>query len=383
MNNFEAVIDVGSKNLKLGIFNNYDKSIYSSKQKINDSLEKSLNILIRDAEKYLSSHIDDVVVLYDSPKYYSLEISIKKVFDINTSIKKIYNDLIQEAHFLISQNNFKDQIIHLIINNIIVDENKTLDKITDDIKVKSLILEIKFICLNKILIENITNKFKNNNLKISNLYCTSYVKIYFYKKRLISKDYLFFIDIGFERSSSFIFNNGKFEFFKSIPIGGNHITKDISKILKLSLEYSEDLKIKFNGPENDISFIKNSTNKTNPFSETIEKNISIDLLKQIIEARLDEIIELSIFDNMSIKNLTSLSKHKLVVTGGGSKLFSNNYNLRINKIFAELVFYDENDSLVCETGLNYNKSNESFHIKTKEKSKKLGFFENFFNLFSK
>ena len=383
MNNFEAVIDVGSKNLKLGIFNNYDKSIYSSKQKINDSFEKSLNTLIRDAEKYLSSHIDDVVVLYDSPKYYSLEISIKKVFDINTSIKKIYNDLIQEAHFLISQNNFKDQIIHLIINNIIVDENKTLDKITDDIKVKSLILEIKFICLNKILIENITNKFKNNNLKISNLYCTSYVKIYFYKKQLISKDYLFFIDIGFERSSSFIFNNGKFEFFKSIPIGGNHITKDISKILKLTLEYSEDLKIKFNGPENDISFIKNSTNKTNPFSETIEKNISIDLLKQIIEARLDEIIELSIFDSMSIKNLTSLSKHKLVVTGGGSKLFSNNYNLRINKLFTELVFYDENDSLVCETGLNYNKSDESFQIKTKEKSKKLGFFENFFNLFSK
>ena len=65
MNNFEAVIDVGSKNLKLGIFNNEDKSIYSSKQKINDTLEKSLNILVRDAEKYLSSHIDDVVVLYD------------------------------------------------------------------------------------------------------------------------------------------------------------------------------------------------------------------------------------------------------------------------------------------------------------------------------
>ena len=106
-------------------------------------------------------------------------------------------------------------------------------------------------------------------------------------------------------------------------------------------------------------------------------------MKQIIEARLDEIIELSIFDSMSIKNLNPLSKHKLIVSGGGSKLLSNNYNLRINKKFSELVSYDENDSLVCETGLNYHKSNESFHIKTKEKSKKLGFFENFFNIFSK
>ncbi|MBD1145846.1 hypothetical protein IDH13_02990 [Pelagibacterales bacterium SAG-MED34] len=383
MNNFDAILDVGSKNLKLGVFNNENKNIYSAKKIINDTFEKSLNILVRDAEKYLSSHIDDVVVLYDSPKYYSLEISIKKVFDYSTSIKKIYNDLIQEAHFLISRNNFKDQVIHLIINNIIVDENKTLDKITNDFKIKSLVLEIKFICLNKILIENITNKFKNNNLKILNLYCTSYVKAYSFKKQLVSKDYLYFIDIGFERSSGFIFNNNKFESFKSIPIGGNNITKDISKILKLSIEYSEDLKIKFNRSENDISFIKNSTNEINPFSETIEKNISIDLLKQIIVARLDEIIELSILDSASIKNLNSLSKHKLIITGGGSLLLPNNYNLSINKIFSELVSYDENDSLVCETGLDYHKSNESFHIKIREKFKKSGFFENFFNLFSK
>ena len=94
-----------------------------------------------------------------------------------------------------------------------------------------------------------------------------------------------------------------------------------------------------------------------------------------------EIIE--IFESKSIKNLNPLSKHKLIITGGGSKLLSNNYNLSINKIFSELVSYDENDLLVCETGFDYHKSNESFHIKTKKKLKKLGFFENFFNLFSK
>ena len=69
-NNFDAIIDLGSKNLKLGIFNNEDKSIYSSKLIISETLEKSLNILIRDAEKYLSSHIDD--------KYFSA--SLIKIF---------------------------------------------------------------------------------------------------------------------------------------------------------------------------------------------------------------------------------------------------------------------------------------------------------------
>ena len=73
----------------------------------------------------------------------------KKTFDDNASIKEVYNNLIQEAHFFVSQNNYKDQIIHLVINHIIVDEFTELEKVIDDIKIKSLKLEIKFICLKK------------------------------------------------------------------------------------------------------------------------------------------------------------------------------------------------------------------------------------------
>tara|TARA_A100000164_G_scaffold124351_1_gene110242 strand:- start:1149 stop:2303 length:1155 start_codon:yes stop_codon:yes gene_type:complete len=384
MNNFDAIIDVGSKNLKLGVFNKTNNSIYSSKQKIIDSLEKSLNILIRDAEKYLSSHIDNVVVLYDSPKFYTLDISIKKVFDHATSIKKVYNSLIEEALFLISQNNFKDQVIHLLINNIITDENKTLEKISDDIKIKSLILEIKFICLSKILIENISNKFKKNNLKILNLYCSSYVKTISYKKNFSITDSLFFLDIGFERTSGFIFKNGKLELFKSIPLGGNNITKDISKVLQLDFDYSEDLKIKFNKLENDKFFSKNDLNQTNLYSEILEKNISGDLLKEVIEARIDEIINLVVFQKKSIKQIDPLLKTKLILIGGGAKLLLNNYNLRIKKLISEIISYnEEDDSFICQAGLDYNMSEESFIIKTKKKPNKYGFFEKFFNLFSK
>ena len=384
MNNFDAIIDVGSKNLKLGVFNKTNNCIYSSKQKIIDSLEKSLNILIRDAEKYLSSHIDNVVVLYDSPKFYTLDISIKKVFDHATSIKKVYNSLIEEALFLISQNNFKDQVIHLLINNIITDENKTLEKIYDDIKIKSLILEIKFICLSKILIENISNKFKKNNLKILNLYCSSYVKTISYKKNFSITDSLFFLDIGFERTSGFIFKNGKLELFKSIPLGGNNITKDISKVLQLDFDYSEDLKIKFNKLENDKFFSKNDLNQTNLYSEILEKNISADLFKQVIEARIDEIINLVVFQKKSIKQIDPLLKTKLILIGGGAKLLLNNYNLRIKKLISEIISYnEEDDSFICQAGLDYNMSEESFIIKTKKKPNKYGFFEKFFNLFSK
>ncbi len=383
MTDFETIIDFGSKNLKLGVFNMESKNIYSSEQKIFDNVEKSLNNLIKDAEKSLSKHIDNVVVLYDSPKFYSLDISIRKVFDNTISIKKVYGNLIEEAHFFISQNNFKDQIIHCVINNIIVDESENLTQITEDIKIKSLILEIKFICLNKVLIDNISTIFKRNNLKISNLYCSSYVKSINYKNKFDNKDYIIFLDIGFERTTGLIFNNFKFDFFKSIPFGGNNITKDISKVLKLDLDYSEDLKIKFNKEENDKSFNKIDSKVINPYSEILEKNISIDLLKQIIEARVDEIMELVVFKSNYFKNSNTLEKPKLIIIGGGSQLSYNNYTLNIKKLVSELKIFNEYDSNVCKAGFNYHQSDESFLTKTKKKVKKLGFFETFFNIFSK
>ena len=383
MTDFETIIDFGSKNLRLGVFDLSSKNIYSSKQKIIDSSEKSLNILIKEAEKHLSKHIDNVVVLYDSPKFYSLDISIKKAFDHGTSIKNVYINLIEEAHFIISQNNFKDQIIHIVVNNILIDDNKKLNKITEDIKIKTLILEIKFICLSKIIVDEISSKFKNSNLKIINLYCSSYVKTINYIKRLDHKDYIFFLDNGFERSSSLVFNMNKFDFFKSIPLGGNNVTKDISQVLKLDLEYSEELKIRFNKLESELSFNKSDRNEINLYSEILEKNISIELLKQVIEARLDEIVELLLLETNYIKNLNDKIKPRLVIFGSGARLLTSNYNVSVKKIFSEIIIVDENDLNVCKSGLDYHKSDESLLNKTKKKPKKSGFFETFFNLFSK
>ncbi len=387
MNNFETVIDFGSKNLRLAIFDETSRSVYSSKKNFNSNfqetgLEKSLNTLIRDAEKHLSMHIDSAIVLYDSPKFYSIDVSIKKLFDQPISIEKVYSSLIEEANFIVSQNNFKDQLIHLIVNNVVVDDKKILGSLNNDIEIQSLIIEIKFIFLNKSIIKDISNIFKNNNLNISNFYCSSYVKTFFYKKNFNTENYFIFFDIGFEKTSCFIFNNNKFEFFNSIPIGGNNITKDISKILNLSLDYSENLKIKFNENENDVSLNKNYPDQINPYSEILEKNISVELLKKIIEARVDEIIELAINKNI-YKIINNFEKPKVIFIGSGSKFLSKSYNLTINKSASDFTLFDEIDSNICEAGLNYLKSDESFLIQTKKKPKKLGFFENFFNLFSK
>ena len=65
--------------------------------------------------------------------------------------------------------------------------------------------------------------------------------------------------------------------------------------------------------------------------EIIEKNISTDLLKKIIEARVNEIMELVIFQSDYIKNLRNSTKPKLAIIGYGSALLSNNLDINIFK----------------------------------------------------
>ena len=150
----------------------------------------------------------------------------------------------------------------------------------------------------------------------------------------------------------------------------------------MSIDYSEVLKINFNKNENELSFNKNVTNN-NPFSEVLEKNISVDLLKQIIEARVNEIIELSVFQSDYVKQNKTLQEPSIIFMGNGSKLLSKYYNFDLKKKFTELIFFEENDSMICEAGLWYYLSDESILTNAKKKSKKVGFFESFFNLFSK
>jgi len=386
MSNFDTIIDLGSKNLRISVFNQALEAVYFSNIKINEDLEshsseKALKQLIRNAEKNLSTHLVDVNILYDTPKYNFLELSIKKNFDQPTFIKKQYESLVQEANYIVSENNFKNQIIHSIVNKIIIDDNQKLKFVSEDIKIESLILEIKFICLDKLLINEISQRLKKNNLNILNLYCSSYVKSIFYNKKIDNKINNLFLDIGFKRTTALFYKDNKFEYLRSIPIGSHSITKDISKVLKLNINYSEELKIKFSR-RNNTSQIKNN-NDTNLYSEILKKNISIDILKQIIAARIDEIIDLTITKDDYFKKIYYLNKPSIIFIGNGSKLLINKNSLNSQKIFSEQVFFEEDDKIICDAGINYHKSPERVLIQTKKKPKKTGFFENFFNLFSK
>ena len=180
-NNYSAIIDFGSDNLRLSVFNRDSKNIFSSSQQIVDKNNfeehsKTLNFLIRNTEKKIASHLESIVVLYDNKDFFSVDISIKKNFDQPILFKDIYFSLIREANLLIINNYVKDKIIHLVPIKYIFDGKEYSSNFDKNIKAKTIIIEIKFLCLPIKIYDKIVDIFKKNNLEIMNFFCSSYVK---------------------------------------------------------------------------------------------------------------------------------------------------------------------------------------------------------------
>ena len=215
-------------------------------------------------------------------------------------------------------------------------------------------------------------------------FSSSLVKSFKYINYFKNNKFVIFLDIGLDRTTLIFFDQQKFDCLNSIPIGGNHISKDISQIMKLNIDESESLKKSFNKSEIDFSYDDESSDENKDIvKKIIGKNISIDLLKKVVLARIEEIIKLSLKD-INIRKINDKTENlNLVLIGNGSKIFNKNSFQLDNKYnFKEINFYEENNHEICEAGLIFK---EKFKEINKEKftkyQNKMGFFQRFFNIF--
>ena len=387
--NYSTIIDFGSSELRLGVFDDkFSKLFFQSKdisQKNNyEEYLKSINFLIREAENKISAHLENITVLYDTSKIFTIDLSIKKKLDQKTIFKDICSSIILEANQLIKDCYINKKIIHLIIKKYIINDKEFLNIPNKIPKLNSVILEIKFICLPYNQYKNVFETFKKNNLKVINFFSSSLVKSFKYIDFFKENKFVAFLDIGLDRTTIIFFINQKLDCLNSIPIGGNHISKDISQIMKLSLDESEKLKKTFNKSEIDFSYSEaDSSDNTDIIKKIIGKNISIDLLKKVVLTRVEEIIELS-FKGMNISNnIEKQHNLNLVLIGNGSKIFNkNSFQIEDKYNFKEINFYEENDIEICEAGLMFEENfKDENPQKLKKNQKTLGLFHRFFNIF--
>ena len=378
--NFFNIIDYGLSKIRIAIFDS-NLNICYSESILKKSIDKSennfdnLKDIIRKAEKKISSHIEDIILILDSKKTLVIDVSLQKKIDGNMDFTKAYEFLTQEIYQIIRDNYKEYEIIHTIFNNGIVNE-KIFDNLPKNVKdVKQIKIDYKVILFPKKNIQNINNYFNKNNLSISKIFCTSYLKSQSYLSKL-NLDKVSFLDIGYERSSLVTYENKKLKYVNSINVGSHNITKDISKIFKIELDDAEKIKKLFNKSETEFSY--NNNRDTNlSLKEIITKNISIDLLKQVVLYRVQEIFDLT-FNKSSISNF-NFEETNLFLIGDGSIMFNNNSFYLNDKFgFKSINYFEESDIQICNSGASYYVKNFGT---SKITYNKRGLFERFFNLF--
>tara|TARA_B100000579_G_scaffold438048_1_gene471397 strand:- start:1012 stop:2193 length:1182 start_codon:yes stop_codon:yes gene_type:complete len=390
-NDYNTIIDFGSSKIRIGVFDkkNINKVFYLEKNCQSNFRIKEFNInqsreiiyqLIQDSEKKFGTHIDNVALLIDTPDLFSIDLSIRKKFDK----KKIDTDdiahLILEAKSIIQKNYNNKKLLHILIQRYDIDKNIYHQFPNENIICDNLILDIKFICFDVEIYDNLIKNFKYNHIFVNQVSCSSYVKSLNYNNFFDNYKKKVFLDIGLKKSTVCLYEKNKLILFKNIPIGGDHITNDIAKIFKIEKEYSENIKKKLN--RSNSVFSDNSDAILN--QEKFDKKIPLDLLNKVIYARIDEILNLS-FKNINLLELIGNKKNSILIfTGQGSKILNKNsiYSEEHFDYFNEIIFFDETNKLICESGLNFITSlNDSEVNIVPKKLKKTGFFEKLFDLF--
>jgi len=384
--NLNTFIDFGSSKIRLGIYNKETKKniIISEKNCIsnfslsNFDIQNSNEIIkdiIKSAEKKIDSHIKNINLMIDTPDMFSIDLSIKKNFDNKKYSKSDISSLLNEAKNLIQKNYINKKIIHMIVKKFVFDDYEFFEMPIKEFNYNSLIIELKFICFENRIWENLLESFNKNYLNIDNLYSSSYIRSSSYNSLFNNFNKKVILDIGYGKSSITVFQDNRLLYFNILPVGGRHITNDISILLKIS--------------QNDAEKLKNSLNKSEIiFKSKIDKKKQVeskDLYSQVIFARVDEIIKLNLADeyfNTFFKNKDSCI---LIFIGEGSKILDKNSIYLEEKFdfFSEISFFEENTTMVCDSGFNFYQSDKPQEVNfLPKKPKNKGFFEKFFNFFN-
>ena len=283
--NYFNLIDLGSSKIRFSVIDKNLNQKFTKTKKIEFDKEYKnqfniINEIVREAEKKISFHIEDIILILDTPNLLTVDISLKKKFDKSTKLIKAYDSLVLELNQLIISHYSNYSLTHIVVNNCNINENY-YDELPKSLNnCKNIKIEFKVILIPKKLVTNLTNNFIKINLNVINIFCTSYVKSISYLKTLGLKK-ISFLEIGWERSTLITYKKNKLKFITTIPVGSSHITKDISNIFKISLDDAEKIKKLFNKSETEFSYENKNEPEVASIKEIIRKNISIDLLKKV------------------------------------------------------------------------------------------------------
>ncbi len=334
--NLIGIIELGNINIKCLIFkteNDGTSEILSSSKIRSDgihngsiiNLTKASNAIrscISAAEKNAKILLKKINVVVEQPEFLCTKFSKHKKIDGSKIHKDDIKFLLREAKKQVVHNDNKQSIIHIFNHNYIVD-GKTFIEEPIDVYADFLSHEMTFITIPKNNLKNIYQAFIDCDIEIERLISCTFAL----GAKLLSSNELkvgsILMDMGYEKTSLGLFKNLAMIHSITLPIGINHITKDISKVCSLSFETSEKIRnnIDFSFQDNSSIFDQNGYLKNIYFTNSNFRKISESLILNVAKTRLNEIFEI-IKKQITLTNLNLSFGSNFFIVGGGSNLLN-------------------------------------------------------------
>jgi len=252
--------------------------------------QKSITNVVSQAERMAGFNIDRLLVGISGSQVSSnrFEVDCK----ISSDIVKA-SDIMNLASKVRSEFKGKNrEIIHLIPLEYRIDDSSTISN-PRYMSGEKLYAKFHVISISQTILKNIENCLKRCQLSVNNYIVEPYAA----GLSCLSDNEMnlgsLLIDIGSSSTSISIIIDDKLIFVGSSPIGGIHITKDISTILNISVDEAEKIK-NLNGSLL-ISPIEEREVIKMHIDENLDNNDLIGIsrieLRDIIQSRLEEIFE--------------------------------------------------------------------------------------------
>ena len=149
-------------------FNNYKKLNF-------EKLEKLLEESVLEIEKSTREFVRDIYLIIETPQSKSLKLSVTKNNEGNKVIKEDAAYLVQDAKQQILKMNQDLRILHIIVENYVLDnvQHKFLPL---NQKCNKFSIDVKFICFPKNLLKNFEKLFSKQQIFINRFICLNYIK---------------------------------------------------------------------------------------------------------------------------------------------------------------------------------------------------------------
>ncbi|MBH90604.1 MAG: hypothetical protein CMG67_00630 [Candidatus Marinimicrobia bacterium] len=346
--------EINNKSIRYAVFNlseNLNYNLLTIKNSENNGIKKGDVIDIDLASEIVSKDLKEIEKKID--KVFSNVNLIINQRDMTstyiTSFKKLngakvekrdIDYILNEGKISIQKNQENNSIIHILNSNFYLDKKKR-DKIPLNIFADHLGLQMTLISLPKNNIKNIKNLFENNDLKVDRLLCrplTTGVNLVSGNSKLKN---FFLLNIDDELSTISIYENMSLVFFKTFPFGTNSIFRDLSQLCSIKDDDINSIltKINFNNiDENNSKYLDEKFFKDSQFTK-----LTLSHIKEIIETRVEEMMNHLFNKNSNIKYFKNKLSHLYVVFENKvfqehfDKMFSGFLGIDSHKIALRLI----------------------------------------------